>query len=199
MAENSTVPEENEGANPPSIFADLAKLRLSTSMAGANGTEILWKVRVRKPSKQEFIRVNPAEDMMLPTLIYVDQHERETLMVSPHMRDSITEQLKPAVLVVAINRQNEHFVWPVMIPAEDRSRNDWHETARHGCELAKTQWTRISADMSSGLYRLFRAEGDLSEPEWCGRPLAELLELAFRDRVIDREDHPAIKRLRGLV
>ena len=39
--------------------------------------------------------------------------------------------------------------------------------------------------------------GQLSEPVWPDTQLPRLLETAFRDRVIDRDDHPIMKRLRG--
>jgi len=52
--------------------------------------------------------------------------------------------------------------------------------------------------MSLGAYRIYRAEGELSDPVWPDRTLSELLEIAFRDRIISTEDHPVIRRLRGL-
>jgi hypothetical protein len=45
---------------PKSIFADLDKLRLSVSSTVLGGSvEILSKVPVRKPQKQEYVRVHP--------------------------------------------------------------------------------------------------------------------------------------------
>ena len=45
----------------------------------------------------------------------------------------------------------------------------------------------------------FEAQGELSEPEWPKKSFKELVEIAFRGRVIDRDDHPVINRLRGRV
>jgi len=186
-------------AKSQNIFADLSKLRIPLGLNLGSGVELLSKVPVRKPLKQEFIRVNPAEDMMLPTVIYEDTHERETFLVSPDMMGFLADQLKPAVLVVAVNRQNVTFVWPVKVANDAASKNDWQETALQGCELAKKRWIRLSVDMSLGAYRLFEAQGELSEPTWMTKPLNQLLEVAFRDKVISSEDHPVVKRLRGLV
>jgi len=72
------------------------------------------------------------------------------------------------------------------------------ETARQAAELAKTRWVRLAADMGLGGYRIYQAEGDLSEPEWPDKPLAEILQIAFRDRIVDSENHPVVRRLRGL-
>ena len=57
----------------------------------------------------------------------------------------------------------------------------------------------IFADKSLGGYRVLQAEGRLSEPEWpANKTLGELLEIAFGDRIIMAEDHPVVRRLRGL-
>jgi hypothetical protein len=72
------------------------------------------------------------------------------------------------------------------------------ETAREAAELAKTKWVRVRADMSLGGYRIYQAEGELSGPEWPDKPLTEILRIAFRDRIVDSEDHPVVRRLRGL-
>jgi hypothetical protein len=61
-----------------------------------------------------------------------------------------------------------------------------------------TRWLRLKANMSLGAYELFAAESAMSEPTWPDLPFQELVRIAFRDRLIDRVDHPVIKRLRGL-
>jgi hypothetical protein len=59
-------------------------------------------------------------------------------------------------------------------------------------------WVRLAADMSLGAYRIYQAEGQLSEPLWPEKTLPELLKLGFKDRIIDSAEHPVVKRLRGL-
>src|SRR5262245_22716582 len=68
------------------IFADLAALRLMPDEAGQIGSEeVLAHVSVRKPSINEFVRVNPDPAMSLATSIFVDP-ERETYFVAPGAR-----------------------------------------------------------------------------------------------------------------
>jgi hypothetical protein len=38
----------------------------------------------------------------------------------------------------------------------------------------------------------------LSDPVWPDKPLPEIMQIAFRDRVVDSENHPVVRRLRGL-
>jgi len=185
---------------PQSIFADLEKLRLSVSSTVLGGTaEILSKVPVRKPQKQEFVRVHPDEAMMLTTAVYEDKQDREFYFVAPNMMSAMLGETTPVILVTAMNRQKVSFLWPLKVANDNTSGNAWQDSALQGCEVAKKTWVRLVADMSLGAYRIWAAQGDLSEPEWPGKPLNELLEIAFRGRVIENEDHPVIKRLRGLV
>jgi hypothetical protein len=39
---------------------------------------------------------------------------------------------------------------------------------------------------------------NLSEPEFPELTLNQILRIAFKDRIIDRLDHPVIKKLRGI-
>jgi len=196
--ENPT-PADNQQA-PKSIFADLEKLRLSVSSTVLGGSaEILSKVPVRKPMKQEFVRVHPDEAMMLATAVYEDKQDREVYFVAPNMMAAMLGETTPVILVTAMNRQKVSFLWPVKVANDNSSGNAWQDSAHQGCEVAKKTWVRLVADMSLGAYRIWAAQGDLSEPEWPTKPLNELLEIAFKGRVIDSEDHPVVRRLRGLV
>ena len=53
--------------------------------------------------------------------------------------------------------------------------------------------------MSLGAYEMVEATGQLSEPEWADVPFREILKVAFRDRIVDRTDHPVLQRRLGLV
>ena len=198
-----TNPTENTGYSTPtktSIFADLDSLRLSINSTVLGGSaEILSKVPVRKPQKQEFVRVHPDTAMMLATAVYEDKQDREFYFVAPNMMSTMLGETTPVILVTAMNRQKVSFLWPVKVANDSSSGNAWQDSAQQACDLAKKTWVRLSADMSLGAYRVWAAEGDLSEPEWPTKPLNELLEIAFRGRVIESEDHPVVRRLRGLV
>ena len=53
--------------------------------------------------------------------------------------------------------------------------------------------------MSLGAYEIFEASGDLPEPVWPDYSFEEILKIAFRDRIVDRPDHPLVQRLQGAV
>ena len=53
------------------------------------------------------------------------------------------------------------------------------------------------ANMPAGTYDVLEAAGQFPEPVWPEVSLQQLLEIAFKGRVIDTMDHPVLRRLRG--
>ena len=98
----------------------------------------------------------------------------------------------------ALTRQGTVFIWPVALPDPDGRRNTWADSAHEAVRHAEDAWVRLVADMGMGAYRIYKAEGQLTEPVWPDRPFSELLEIAFTNRVIDNPDHAIVRRLRGL-
>jgi len=181
------------------IFANLDALRLSPDAAAVVGTsEILSHVPVRKPNRHEFFRTRPEPEFWFDTGIFEDKEEREIFFVTPRMREALIGEIKPVLLVPTITRQGVLILWPLKLPTEGQGHSGWMETARQAAELGKTRWVRLAADMGLGGYRIYQAEGELSEPEWPDKPLPEILQIAFRDRIVDSENHPVVRRLRGL-
>lgn len=179
-----------------SFFQDLSALRLDGADVMMGAIEVLTHVPVRKPNRHEFVRVHP--EFVLDTTVFTDKEERESYLVAPSMRAALVGEARPVLLVLAISRQNALFVWPVSLPSNDGRRNLWTDTAQEAMHLAREHWVRLVADMGLGAYRIYRAEGQLSDPVWPDKSFEELLEIAFRGRVIDSPDHPVGRRLRGL-
>jgi hypothetical protein len=99
---------------------------------------------------------------------------------------------------VCISRAGTVFLWPVPLPTADGRLNSWHQSQRNAAELGENQWTRMRANMGAGSYDITVAPPGVSEPRWPTETFAELLKIAFGNgRLIDRLDHPVLKRLRG--
>jgi hypothetical protein len=189
--------------NTTNFFHDLEAIRLSPEDTAELGTrEILIRVPVRRPKREEFFRCHPDPNMKLEVTICTDRDEQEDVyVVAPAMRGVLAEDMRAVLLQLAISRKGTVFIWPLMIPNEDNPLGrSWHDSARKAAELAKSHWIRIAADRSLGGYRVRQAEGKLPEPEWpADKTFSELLTIAFADRIILTEDHPMVRRLRGLV
>jgi hypothetical protein len=197
---SNTAFSEGKSVSANNIFADLDALRLSPDAAAVAGTsEILSHVPIRKPNRHEFFRTHPdAEAMWLSTGVFVDREEKEVFFVTPRMREALVGEIKPVLLVTTITRQSVLLLWPLTLPTDEIRRSGWFDTAREAAELAKGSWIRMPADMSLGGYRIYHAQGQLSEPIWPEKTMSEILEIAFRDRIVDSENHPVVRRLRGL-
>jgi hypothetical protein len=181
------------------IFADLSALRLTPDEAGQIGSEeVLAHVSVRKPTINEFVRVNPNPAMSLATSIFVDP-ERDTYLVAPGLRNVLVAGVKAMLLVPAVNQRQLFFIWPIALGDGTGRRNAWHETSREAMELAKREWIKLVSDMAGGCYRIYRAKGKLPDPVFPEKSLEELLRIAFRGRTIDSESHPVVKQALGLI
>lgn len=178
---------------------DLAKLRLDQNFVETAGVKkLLTTVPVRKPNPQDFVRVNPHPDFRADVALLELRDDRETYLLTPDMARELPGEFYMATLFVAINRQNVLTLWPVRMPAPDGRQLAWHRSAAQAAEFAMTKWIRIRANMSLGAYEVDVAGVTHSDPTWPPYTLQDLIEIAFRDRLIDRIDHPVVQRLRGL-
>src|SRR5215203_2081934 len=150
-----------------SLFHNLAALRLDGAGTTRGAVEVLTHIPVRKPNRHEFFRVHP--EWVLDTTVFTDKEERESYLVTPRMRGALVGEARPALLVPAITRQRALFIWPVTLPSEDGRRNAWTDTAQEAMRLAQEHWVRLMPDMGLGAYRIYRAEGQLSDPVWTAR------------------------------
>jgi hypothetical protein len=179
---------------------DLANLRLDQSFVeGAGVKKLLMTIPVRKPNPQEFVRVHPGPEYRAALAGIELKEDREMYLLAPNIARELPGEFVMVMLYTAINRQGVLFFWPVRLPASDGRINEWHRSLAEAAELAMPRWVRVKANMSLGAYEIFEAASTIADPEWPELSFQELLRIAFRDRLIDRLDHPVIKRLRGLV
>jgi hypothetical protein len=187
-----------EGLDP----FDPASLRLSQDFSAQLGVKkALLTIPVRKPDKAWFVRVHPSGDYRLDTAVVELKEEREIYLVNPDLRHELAAEatFSPRTLFTAANRQGVLFIWPVRLPGPDGKLDDWSRSALEAAMRAQTKWVRVQANMSLGAYDVYEAQARLPEPEWPDKTLKELLRIAFKDKYIDRLDHPVLRKLRGEV
>jgi hypothetical protein len=181
------------------LFDNLSALRLNQAYADTVGVKkLLTTVPVRKPNKQEFVRVHADPSFRLTpagTIELKDEHE--VYLVPPVMAEHLVGEFSVVTLFTTINRQGVLFLWPVKLPGSDGKHNEWHRSAMGAAERAMRGWIKVTANMSLGAYEIREAAAELSEPDWPAVSFEEILQVAFRDRVVDGADHPLVRRLRG--
>ena len=181
-------------------FGDLSALRLDQSYAEdtVGVKKLLTTIPVRKPNRQEFVRVHPDPTYRLsPAAVIELKEDRETYLLLPKIAQALPGEFATVALFTTITRQGTLFLWPVKLPNPNGRQNEWHRSAAEAAERAMKKWVRVPASMSLGAYEVFEASGDIPEPVWPEHSFEEILTIAFRDRVVDRFDHHLIQRLQG--
>jgi len=178
---------------------DLARIKLSTDYEGLESVKkLITVVPVKKPNAQEFVRVHPSPEMRLQTTTLILKDEGETYLVEKDLWPELLAETAPVCLYTAINRQGVLFLWCVKMPIKTNKQN-WTKSTLDAIGAAQKGWIRMQANMSGGYYDIYKASGNLPEPEWPELTFQEIIRIAFRDRFIDSLDHPALKQLRGEV
>lgn len=178
----------------------LDNLRLSQDFDNVVGVQrMLITVPVRKPTRQEFIRVRSGPEWQLDTALLHFKEDSETYLVAPDLWSEIYDDMALRRLMLAITRRGTLFIWPLKLPASDGRLDAWSSSALRAAEMAETSWVKLQANRDLGAYDVYQGSDDLPAPEWPDYSFQEILNVAFRDfRIMDLE-HPAIKRLHGKI
>jgi hypothetical protein len=184
--------------NEPTDPFDPEALRAG-SLADVEVEKVLTAVPVRKPGRTEFVRTHPDHVLDVLLLEISSGLDRDCYLVTPEVQHLVLPELRRTRLFVAITKRGTVFLWPIKLPMEGNDRiRRVSDTALQGAEQCKTLWTKIVWNSDLGGYELFRAKGDLGEPKWPeDKTFRDLIEIAFRHHLIDREDHPVIRELAG--
>ena len=195
----STDPPRPRLVEPPDPF-DPAALRLDQAFTETSKVKkLLRRVPVRRPHPHDFCRVHPDQAYRMAAALIEFRDERDACyLVSPLVAKEMPGEFVMATLYTTVTRQGVVLLWPVRLPLPDGRYNEWHRSAAEAAELAMQRWVRVKANLALGAYEMFEAAGTIPEPEWPRETLAELLRIAFTDRLVDSLDHPVIRRLRGL-
>lgn len=179
---------------------DLDALRLSQNFPEMAGVKkLLTTVPVRKPHRQEFVRVHPDPSWRLETAMLEIQEERgkTVYLVERALWAELPGEIVPMALFAAITRQGVVFLWPVRLPGEDGRQNEWHRSAHEAAQHAMDKWVRVASNSSLGAYDIFEASGAIPDPVWPDEGFVQLVQIAFRDKFIREWEHPALRQLRG--
>jgi hypothetical protein len=197
--------QENKATHPAAAPAqteadpfDLARLRLDPSFLETAGVKkLLTTVPVGKPHPQDFVRVHrdPAYRGSFATIEW--KEDREFFLVDPSVARELPGECIGVELFTCVNRQGVIRLWPVKLPGPDGRVIEWHRSLAEAAERAVERWVRVKANRSLGAYEIFEASASIPDAEWPAETFQQLIRIGFRDRLIDRLDHPLIAKLRG--
>ena len=200
MTDKKQSPSDRVDSADPLDPFDPKALRLPQDFTEtANVKKLLETVPIGRFNKQDFFRTHPDPEYRLDSAELLElKDERETYLVTPALAAELADEFDPCSLFTCINRKGVLRLIPTKLPRDDRrGRNEWATSLRSGLERGMSQWVRVVPNMSLGAYEISVALNGLPDPVFPDLPFREILRIAFRDRIIDREDHPVIQLLRG--
>jgi hypothetical protein len=180
---------------------DPARYRLETDYTTMLGSqEHLLAVPVRKPGKEAFFRAHPTNRLETAVVeVGDDTGDPETFLVDRSLWPALASEptFHPCLLVHYQTRQGVNALWKIKLPRPGDKINPWTRSALLALARAEREWIRLKSDRALGAYTAETATGIVEAPRWPDYDFAKLLEIAFRERVIESLDHPVLKRLRG--
>jgi hypothetical protein len=183
-----------------SVFHDLEALRIPSAEDDDDDTseDVLSMGPPRRPGKRAF-RTRPEDTYQFEAYILEDPKEKISYYIMPSLGNVLADQdienVKRVILVLCINKSGKMFFWP--IPAKGNFRS----SGLAAVALAQDAWIKAVGDLESGGYRVRRMlQTEYEEPAWPATmpSVEELLDLTFRDNVVDALDHPAVKNARDV-
>lgn len=199
LESDNNQPPEAELAKTPDPF-DPKQLRLSQDFSATLGVKkAILTIPRRRPSKETWVRVHPKEEYRIQTGILELKEEQELYLVAADLWPVLATEstFGPRILFTAITRQGVLFLWPIRLPGQGGRVDSWNRSALDAALLAEDRWIRMAPNMNLGAYDVFEATGNLPEPEWPDISFRDILEIAFKDHLINDFNHPVLKRLRG--
>src|SRR5262245_3634613 len=106
---------------------DLSNLRLDASVLEATGVKkLLTTVPVRRPNKQDWVRVREEEDYRENLPMISLKEEREDYVVTRKVLPDLVNEVVYKTIFTTINRQGVLFLWPIKLPhPDDRRKDEW--------------------------------------------------------------------------
>jgi hypothetical protein len=198
------TPAGSNGMAAPNPFS-VAALRLPPSFEQTAGVKkMITTVPVRKPNRQEWIRVHPSEDYRGDFAAIHLKQDNEYYLVVPAMIESLRDELTLITIYTAINKGGVVFLWPAPRPSsEGRAAGDtWHRSAHEAAAAAMKRLTRVTSNRGLGAYEHAFSDNPIpdNDPVWPDLSFEELLRIGFEKvgRYVKDYEHPVIKSLRGL-
>ena len=189
---------DSNGAAAPNPF-NVAALRLPPSFEQTAGVKkMITTVPVRKPNRQEWIRVHPGEDYRGDFATIHLKQDGEYYFVVPAMIESLRNELTLITIYTTINKAGVVFLWPAPRPgSEGRGAGDtWHRSAHEAAATATKRLTRVTptAILAPMKSRFGQSEPD-NDPVWPDLSFTELLRIGFEKvgRYVKDFEHPVIK------
>lgn len=186
---------------------DLNALKLKPRNDIIKTAPLLKTIRTQKPNNTDFFRIRPGEEWMMDLPLFAPKGKKggnnKKYLVMPEFHPELEERnsLQNVRFYFGIIwGSNILFLSDVGIKCnEEGVMNSFNKSRHELYALAMEKWISISANDALKAYTASEAKSKIPDPVYPNKPtnIGEAIQIAFKDNVIDREDHPILKRLRG--
>jgi hypothetical protein len=192
-----------EGPEPepkPDRVSAVMKLRVKPDFAATAAVKkVLFTVPTGKPGNQVFFRCR-AEEEFRPVFCLVDhKHDGLTYIIDPAIgAATIPGKFHTYRIYTVMTHYGVVQLWPVRLVQPGEKSNSYWDSAHEAASRSMSEWVQIQAD-TTGLkaYQITIPLQPPPEPTWPEQTIDELIDLAYRGRVIDDPDHEVIRMLQG--
>ena len=181
----------------PTSGLDLRRYGISKSQTAAVAK--IASVSIRKPRKDQFIRVDPDLDKRIWVPVLEDKRDFETryFLVAEDIQAALADSgdLAVRLLVPTVTSLGSFFLWVINVSERNGELTGWASSAMDAVNQATSLWIRVIADNDEGCYTTFAAQNQtaLGQPKFPDWDTDKMIEMAFKDKTIDSLDHPLVK------
>src|SRR5262245_22213508 len=187
---------------------NLSKFKSSRAAAIANVETMQTALPIyRIADANDFVRLHPDEssywsDELCFVLVPIKGQKQDTLHL---IEEDLAMRYLPSAKIMRCRLALATKPYDVFFLCQVPTRNlddGFNSSSLPGCEQAKQLWTEVTSRKDEGVesYKVTTAKDQdaFPEPRWPAQSLEELISTTFgADRMIGREDHPALRRLIG--
>jgi hypothetical protein len=175
---------------------DLSRFRRAPEATGNGGSKRVGKrVEARKPAKDVFFRVHPGGEYRMAVGVLELKDEKEVYLVDLALEAELAGTFSSAIVLTAITRKGDVFLWTMTIADANGKTYACYETAQEVATLAETKWVSMKWDGKDYEQRV--ATAAWADPVWPSDSFDDLVNNAFKGRVITDRDHPVLRRFLG--
>jgi hypothetical protein len=151
-------------------------------------------VECRKPGKGIFfaVRAETGKPWQNRGFYFLLEMEgRDPYIVTPAIAKQKSEEdtIRPVLLVRYVTMGGDEGLWPLKLDRPDGKVSPWNSSAIHILEFAESIWVRMMNAKKHYRHQKSKKTFEEVPPQFTKRTFKELVNIAFKDRVIDSLDH----------
>jgi hypothetical protein len=152
-------------------------------------------VEFQRPPKGIFFTVRsettkPWQDRGFYFLLQIEG--RDPYLVAPEVANQKKDEdvIRPVLIVRYVTMAGEEGLWPLKLDQPDAKSNRWNTSALNILELAASgKWVRIVNAKNHYRHQVSKRKFEEMPPRFSNRSLYDLIDVAFKDRIIVSLDH----------